>query len=45
MSFAIAGLRSRGIIRVNNCANVSTSFPNFVSMASKVGLDIHEIDG
>lgn len=44
MSFSIAGLRSCGTIKINNCANVSTSFPNFVSIGSKVGLDIHEID-
>jgi 3-phosphoshikimate 1-carboxyvinyltransferase len=40
MSFAIGSLRSTGIITILDCDNVATSFPNFVSLANKVGLSI-----
>lgn len=47
MSFAVAALRSGGDIRINNCANVATSFPNFVELSRKVGmkLDVAEAGG
>ena len=45
MSFAMAGLQAGGTIQINDCANVATSFPNFVSLASDTGLEIDEIDG
>jgi len=45
MSFAIAALQAGGSIQINDCANVATSFPGFVEMASKVGLNIEEVDG
>ena len=38
MSFAIASLRACAPIRIRNCANVATSFPNFVELAREVGL-------
>lgn len=44
MSFAIAALQAGGSIQINDCANVATSFPGFVEMARKVGLNIEEID-
>ncbi len=44
MSFAIAGLQAGGSIQINDCANVATSFPNFITLAQQVGLDIDEID-
>jgi len=40
MAFAIAGLRATGSITVKNCANVATSFPNFVELSRKSGIDI-----
>ena len=40
MSFAMAALRARGPITINDCANVATSFPGFVEMASQAGLQI-----
>lgn len=40
MSFAIASLRATGSITILDCDNVATSFPNFVSLANKVGLSI-----
>jgi 3-phosphoshikimate 1-carboxyvinyltransferase len=45
MSFAIAGLRAGGTVVINNCANVATSFPNFVALATSTGLILEEIDG
>ena len=44
MSFAIAGLQAGGTIQINDCANVATSFPDFVRLATKAGLDIEEFD-
>lgn len=41
MSFAIAGLASRGAIRVRDCENVATSFPSFWTLAAEAGLRIH----
>lgn len=45
MSFAIAGLQAGGTIQINDCANVATSFPNFVDLANEVGLILEQIDG
>lgn len=40
MSFAMASLRAGGTIVVEDCANVATSFPGFVALASSVGVKI-----
>jgi 3-phosphoshikimate 1-carboxyvinyltransferase len=40
MSFAVASLRAKGEIIIRDCANVATSFPNFVELAKEVGLNI-----
>ena len=40
MSFAIAGARARGPVRILHCANVATSFPGFIDLARGAGLDI-----
>lgn len=40
MSFAIAGSCCNESIIINGCDNVATSFPNFVELASKVGIQI-----
>jgi 3-phosphoshikimate 1-carboxyvinyltransferase len=40
MSFAIASLRAKAPITINNCANVATSFPGFDTLANSCGLDI-----
>jgi len=42
MSFAIASLRATGPIRIEDVANVATSFPGFVDLARSVGLAVHE---
>lgn len=44
MSFAIAGLQAGGTIVIKDCTNVATSFPNFVELATKLGLLLDEID-
>lgn len=40
MAFSVASLRAKGDIVVTDCANVSTSFPNFVALAETVGIRI-----
>jgi len=40
MSFTIAALRSNGEIKINDCANVATSFPTFIELAQEVGLNV-----
>ncbi len=42
MAFSIAGFRASDEITILNCANVRTSFPDFVSSARDLGLDINE---
>ena len=43
MSFAIASSRSEYVIRIEGVDNVQTSFPNFVELANKIGMNIKEI--
>ncbi len=40
MSLAMAALRADGEIHIRDCANVNTSFPNFVGLAGDAGLGI-----
>ena len=40
MSFAMAALRATGVIEISDCANVNTSFPDFIKIAKKSGLSI-----
>lgn len=40
MAFAVAGARAHAPVIVEDCANVATSFPNFVELAKQVGLPI-----
>jgi len=44
MSFLIAGIRSDKCIRVSNCKNIETSFPNFKSIMNTIGMKINEED-
>jgi 3-phosphoshikimate 1-carboxyvinyltransferase len=44
MSLAMAALRADGDIRIQDCANVNTSFPDFVGKAGHAGLDIEVVD-
>ncbi|CAH9018397.1 3-phosphoshikimate 1-carboxyvinyltransferase [Candidatus Nitrosacidococcus sp. I8] len=43
MSFAMAALASQDAITINDCANVATSFPGFLELASNAGLAIRAI--
>ncbi|WP_339805137.1 bifunctional prephenate dehydrogenase/3-phosphoshikimate 1-carboxyvinyltransferase [uncultured Marinobacter sp.] len=45
MSFAVASLRASGPIEVTDCANVATSFPGFVELASSSGIRISAEEG
>ena len=40
MSFAVAALRAEGEIHIKDCANVATSFPDFVGLAQGVGMRV-----
>lgn len=40
MAFAVAGLRVDESILIDDCANVATSFPNFIELAQILGMDI-----
>ncbi|WP_375162926.1 bifunctional prephenate dehydrogenase/3-phosphoshikimate 1-carboxyvinyltransferase [Pseudomonas sp. LS44] len=42
MSFSVASLRATAPIRIHDCANVATSFPNFLGLASNVGIRVAE---
>lgn len=40
MAFSIASIRATDTIRINDCANVNTSFPGFVDLAASTGIRI-----
>ena len=40
MAFVVASLRASADITIGNCANVATSFPNFVDLATEVGINV-----
>jgi 3-phosphoshikimate 1-carboxyvinyltransferase len=42
MSFAVAGLIAGGAVRIGDCANVATSFPGFIALASRCGFELRE---
>ena len=42
MAFTMAGLCAAKTIEINNCANVDTSFPNFIELASSVGVNVSQ---
>jgi 3-phosphoshikimate 1-carboxyvinyltransferase len=43
MAFAIAGAVSSGPVTIRNCANVTTSFPTFVTTANELHFQIEDI--
>ena len=42
MSFSVASLRASAPIRIHDCANVATSFPNFLGLATQCGIRVAE---
>ncbi|WP_028241058.1 bifunctional prephenate dehydrogenase/3-phosphoshikimate 1-carboxyvinyltransferase [Stutzerimonas azotifigens] len=42
MSFSVASLRASAPIRIHDCANVATSFPNFLALAKQAGIRVSE---
>jgi 3-phosphoshikimate 1-carboxyvinyltransferase len=40
MAFAVAGMVAEEAILINDCENVATSFPGFVELAQKAGMNI-----
>ncbi len=43
MAFTMAGLCAEGAIHINNCANVNTSFPSFIALASAAGVKVKTV--
>ena len=41
MSFLVAGIRSKNGVKVKNCKNIKTSFPNFCKIMNSLGMEIH----
>jgi len=42
MAFSIASLRATAPIVIHDCANVATSFPNFLALCKEVGIRVAE---
>lgn len=42
MSFAVAALGASGAVQIADVANVATSFPDFVALARRAGMDVEE---
>lgn len=40
MSFSVAALRAGAAVRIHDCANVATSFPNFLALAERAGMRV-----
>ena len=45
MAFAVAGCLSEGIVEIQDAGNIRTSFPNFLSLANSIGMNISESPG
>ncbi|WP_447896087.1 bifunctional prephenate dehydrogenase/3-phosphoshikimate 1-carboxyvinyltransferase [Vreelandella sp. GE22] len=43
MAFAVAGLRASSEIVINDCANVATSFPGFLTLLERIGMSAEEV--
>ncbi len=41
MSFLVSGIRSKNFVRVKNCQNIETSFPNFTKTMNLLGMRIN----
>lgn len=40
MAFSVAALRAQSPIQIHDCANVATSFPNFLALSAQVGMRV-----
>ncbi|HQX25678.1 MAG TPA: 3-phosphoshikimate 1-carboxyvinyltransferase [Pseudomonadota bacterium] len=40
MSFAVLAAAGTGVVRIGDCANVATSFPGFVELATAAGMEL-----
>lgn len=40
MAFSVAALRAAAPIQIHDCANVATSFPNFLALSAQVGIRV-----
>jgi 3-phosphoshikimate 1-carboxyvinyltransferase len=44
MAFAVAGLRAKDKVVIQDCANVATSFPGFIDLSNQVGMCIESVE-
>ena len=44
MAFSVASLRASASILIHDCANVATSFPNFLALCAHVGMQVAQED-
>jgi 3-phosphoshikimate 1-carboxyvinyltransferase len=42
MAFAVAGVGATGTVKILDCANVATSFPNFAEISQRVGMNLRQ---
>ncbi|UYZ83690.1 bifunctional prephenate dehydrogenase/3-phosphoshikimate 1-carboxyvinyltransferase [Entomomonas sp. E2T0] len=42
MSFVVASIRAQGDVRIRDCENVATSFPNFLELAQQCGINVKQ---
>jgi 3-phosphoshikimate 1-carboxyvinyltransferase len=42
MSFVVAAQLARSAVRIRDCANVATSFPGFMDLATRLGMGLVE---
>lgn len=42
MSFVVASIKASGEIKIRDCDNVATSFPNFLALAQQCGINVSE---
>lgn len=44
MAFSLVGFRCSGKVQIKDCHNVASSFPNFIAVANKAGMNINNSD-
>ncbi|AJC50650.1 3-phosphoshikimate 1-carboxyvinyltransferase [Coxiella endosymbiont of Amblyomma americanum] len=40
MAFSIAGILAKSAVCIQNCENINTSFPNFITLARRIGIKL-----
>jgi len=42
MASVIGAIRSKGVCKIKNCSNISTSFPGFINLSNKIGIILNK---